>query len=82
VAGLGAVPDDAGSVAGYHKHFVSRASAVQWRHLSDDALLVHIKVIHTETHNAYGWPRTRKELLARGIPVVKEQVQMLTPTKN
>jgi hypothetical protein len=33
--------------------------------LSDDALLVHIKVIHTETHGACGWPRTWKEFLAR-----------------
>ena len=28
------------SVAGYHEHFVRRASAAQRRHLSDDALLV------------------------------------------
>jgi len=34
------------SVAGYHEHFVRLASAAQRRHLSDDALLVHIKVIH------------------------------------
>jgi hypothetical protein len=65
------------SVTGYHEHFVRRASAAQRRHLSDDALLVHIKVIHAETHGSYGWPRTWKELLARGIRVGKERVQKL-----
>ena len=65
------------SVAGYHEHFVRRASAVQRRHLSDDALLVHIKAIHAETHGGYGWPRTWKQLLARGIRVGKERVQKL-----
>ena len=46
-------------------------------HLSDDALLVHIKAIHAETRGGYGWPRTWKELLARGIRVGKERVQKL-----
>ena len=54
------------SVSGYHEHFVRRASDAQRRHLSDDALLVHIKAIHAETRGGYGWPRTWKELLARG----------------
>jgi len=64
-------------VTGYHEHFVRRASAAQRRHLSDDALLVHIKVIHAETHGIYGWPRTWKELLAKGIRVGKERVRKL-----
>jgi len=64
-------------VAGYHEHFVRKASAAQRRHLSDDALLVHIKAIHAETRAGYGWPRTWKELLARGIRVGKERVQKL-----
>ena len=64
-------------MAGYHEHFVRRASAAQRRHLSDDALLVHIKVIHAETRGTYGWPRTCKELLARGIRVGKQRVQKL-----
>ena len=34
------------------------ASAVQRRHLSDVALLVHIKAIHAETRGGYGWPST------------------------
>jgi HTH-like domain len=65
------------SVAGYHEHFVRAASTDQRRHLSDDALLVHIKAIHAETRGGYGWPRTWKELLARGIRVGKDRVQKL-----
>ena len=63
--------------AGYHEHFVRRAIGAQRRHLSDDALLVHIKAIHAETRGGYGWPRTWKELLARGIRVGKERVRKL-----
>lgn len=65
------------SVAGYHEHFARRASQAQRRHLSDEALLVHIKAIHAETRGGYGWPRTWKELLARGIRVGKDRVQKL-----
>lgn len=65
------------SVAGYHEHFLRRASAVQLRHLSDDALLVHIKAIHAQVRASYGWPRIWKELLARGIRVGKDRVQKL-----
>ena len=65
------------SMAGYHEHFVRLASAAQRRHLSDDALLVHIKAIHAEVRGAYGWPRIWRELLARGIRVGKERVQKL-----
>jgi hypothetical protein len=65
------------SVAGYHEHFVRAASTAQRRHLSDDALLVHIKAIHAETRGGYGWPRTWKELLARGLRVGNERVRKL-----
>ena len=65
------------SLAGYHEHFVRKASGAQRRHLSDDALLVHIKAIHTETRGGYGWPRVWQELLARGIRVGKDRVQKL-----
>jgi transposase InsO family protein len=65
------------SVAECHEHFVRRASAAQRRHLSDDALLGHINDIHAATHGGYGWPRTWKELLARGIPAGKQRVQEL-----
>jgi putative transposase len=65
------------SVAGYHEHFVRRANGAQRRHLSDDALLVHIKAIYAESRGGYGWPRIWKELLARGIRVGKQRVQKL-----
>ena len=65
------------SVAGYHEHFVRRASAAQRRHLSDDAMLVHIKVLHVQMRGSYGWPRIWRELLAGGIRVGKERVQKL-----
>jgi hypothetical protein len=65
------------SLAGYHEHFLRLASPAQRRHLSEDALLVHIKAIHAETRGGYGWPRTWKELLARGIRVGKERVRKL-----
>ena len=65
------------SVAGYHEHFVRRASAAQRRHLSDEALLVHIKALHAETRGAYGGPRIWRSLVARGVPVGKQRVQKL-----
>ena len=65
------------SVAGYHAHLVRRASSSQRRHLSDEALLVHIKALYAETRGAYGWPRIWRELVARGIPVGKDRVQKL-----
>ena len=65
------------SVAGYREHFVRQTSSQQRRHLSADALLVHIKAIHAESHASYGWPRIWRELLARGIPVGKDRVQKL-----
>jgi transposase InsO family protein len=63
------------SMTGYHEHLVRRTSAAQRRQLSDDALLVHIKVIHAETHGACRWPRAWKELLTQGICVGKERVR-------
>jgi putative transposase len=65
------------SVAGYPEHFVQAASTARRRHLSNDTLLVHIRTIHAQTHGDYGWTRTWKELLARGIRVGKERVQSL-----
>jgi transposase InsO family protein len=63
------------STAGYHEHVARQALDLPLRHLSDEALLVHIRVIHAETHGAYGWPRIWRELLARGLNVGKERVQ-------
>ncbi len=63
------------STAGYHEHVARRALDAPRRHLSEEALLVHIRAIHAETHGAYGWPRIWRELLARGFNVGKERVQ-------
>lgn len=65
------------SPSGYHEHFRRRASPEQRKRLSNDALLVHIKPIHTEVKGEYGWPRIWKELLANGIRVGKERVRKL-----
>jgi len=65
------------SPSGYHEHFRRRASPQRRKRLSNDALLVHIKAIHTEVKGEYGWPRVWKELLARGIQVGKERVRKL-----
>jgi len=65
------------SISGYHEHFVRSTSSAQRRHLSDDALLVHIKAIYAETRGAYGWPRIWKTLLGRGIRVGKDRVHKL-----
>lgn len=65
------------SAAGYHAYLVRQASDAQRRHLSDEALLVHIKALHAETRGAYGWPRIWRELVARGVAVGKERVQKL-----
>ena len=60
--------------AGYHGHFDLRASGMQCRHLSDDALLVHIKAIHAQSRGGYGWPRVWKALLACGIRVANHRL--------
>ncbi len=65
------------SVAGYHEHFVRRREMVQRRHLSEEALLVHIRAVFAENRGAYGWPRLWRELRARGIRVGKLRVQRL-----
>lgn len=65
------------SPSGYHEHFARRASPRQCKHLSDDALLVHIKAIHAQSKGEYGWPRIWKTLLVKGIPVGKDRVRKL-----
>ena len=44
---------------------------------SDEALLAHMRAIHSAVKSEYGWPRMHKELLARGIRVGKERVRRL-----
>jgi putative transposase len=65
------------SVAGYHEHLLRRRRLQPRRHLSEEALLVHIRAIYAESRGAYGWPRIWRELKRRGIRVGKQRVQQL-----
>ena len=65
------------SAAGYHAHLARRAVGAQRRHLSDEALLVHIKALYAQTRGAYGWPRIWCYLVARGVLVGNDRVQKL-----
>ena len=65
------------SVAGYHEHLARRRKPRPRRHLSDKALLVHIRAIYAESRSAYGWPRIWRELKRRGIQVGKQRGQQL-----
>lgn len=65
------------SVSGYHGHVARQASEAPRRHLSDDALLVHIKAIHAQTKRAYGRPRIWRELRKNGVRVGKQRLQAL-----
>ena len=47
------------------------------KRISNEALLVHIRAIHTEVRQEYGWPKMCKELVARGIRVGKERVRRM-----
>jgi putative transposase len=63
------------STTGYHQHRKRRAKI--GRHLSDTALLAHIRAVYAETRGAYGWPRIWRELVKRGVRVGKQRVQRL-----
>ena len=65
------------SVAGYHEHFGRQQTMTPRRHLSEEALLVHIRAVHTETRGAYGWPRIWRQLQRQGVRVGKQRVQRL-----
>jgi putative transposase len=65
------------SVAGYHEHFVRRLQLARRRHLSAEALVVHIRAVFAANRGAYGWPRVWRELRAQGIRVGKQRVQRL-----
>ena len=65
------------SVSGYHQHMGRRREIARRRHLSDEALLVHISAVYAENRGAYGWPRIWRQLRAQGIRVGKQRVQRL-----
>ena len=47
------------------------------KRISNEALLAHIRAIHAEVKQEYGWPKMWKELVARGIRVGKERVRRM-----
>lgn len=65
------------SVSGYHQHLARRRAPTRRRHLSDEALLVHIRAVYAESRGAYGWPRIWRQMLAQGVRVGKQRVQRL-----
>ncbi len=65
------------SVSGYHQHQARRRTIATRRHLSDEALLVHIRAVYAENRAAYGWPRIWRKLRAEGVRVGKRRVQRL-----
>jgi transposase InsO family protein len=65
------------SVAGYHEHIARRLTIARRRHLSDEALLVHIRAVFAAHRGAYGWPRIWRQLRADGVRVGKLRVQQL-----
>jgi putative transposase len=65
------------SVAGYHEHIARRLTVARRRHLSDEALLVHIRAVFAAHRGAYGWPRIWRQLQGEGVRVGKLRVQQL-----
>jgi len=65
------------SAAGYHEHIARRLTVARRRHLSDQALLVHIRALFAAHRGAYGWPRIWRQLQAEGVRVGKLRVQQL-----
>jgi hypothetical protein len=54
------------SATGYHQHRLRRTRIAQRRHMTDGALLAHIRAAHAEMRGVYGWPRIWRELRKRG----------------
>ena len=70
------------SVSGYHQHVRRRKQITQRRHLSDAALLVHIRAVFAAHRGAYGWPRVWRHLLGQDVRVGKSRVQRLMQLYN
>jgi putative transposase len=65
------------SVSGYHEHFGRQLRITERRHVSEEALTVHVRAAYQEHHGAYGWPRVWRQLRAQGVRVGKQRVQRL-----
>jgi len=70
------------SVSGYHQHMRRRKQIAQRRHLSDAALLVHIRAVFAAHRGAYCWPRVWRQLLSQDVRVGKSRVQRLMQLHN
>ena len=47
------------------------------KRVSSEALLAHIRAIHAQVKQDYGWPKMWKELVTRGVRVGKERVRRI-----
>ena len=68
------------SASGYFEHVAYRESKAPSKpggHLSDEAVLAHIKASHAGSKGEYGWPRIWKELVTKGVRVGKDRIQKL-----
>ena len=68
------------STSGYFEHMRRqgadrRSKPGVGKCISNEALVAHIRAIHAEVKQEYGWPRVWKELVARGMRVGKERVR-------
>jgi putative transposase len=70
------------STSGYFEHMRRKGADKPSKpgankRISNEALLAHIRAIHAEVKQEYGWPKMWKELVARGIRVGKERVRRM-----
>ena len=65
------------SATGYHRRLLRRVEIAERRHMTDEALVAHIRAVYAEMHGAYGWPHIWRELRKRGVRVGKQRVQRL-----
>jgi putative transposase len=74
------------SASGYFEHMRRKDSARKNTEpsrashkprISNEALLAHIRAIHAEFKQEYGWPTMWKELLARVMRVGEERVRCM-----
>ncbi len=66
------------SSSGYHAYCQRQAAATPpTGRYCDETVMVHIKAIHNEVKQEYGWPRMHRELAHRGICIGKDRVQKL-----
>ena len=66
------------SASGYFEHIaLSKGHSRPGRHLSDEAVLAHIKAAHAGSKGEYGWPRIWKDLISKGVRVGKDRIRKL-----